>query len=67
MDLPAQVNEDEMVKRAITKSPEGQPRVLEEEESEEEMLARVLALSTQRKTGDLYFTRYLYIVFEIVR
>ena len=74
--MPAHVNgdEDEMVKRAIALSMEEQSRVLEEEESEEEMLARVLALSTQekltnqRETGELsYFTRYVYIVFEIVR
>ena len=74
--MPAPVDEDEdgMLKRAIAMSLEEQPRVLEEEESEEEMLARVLALSTQekfttqRETGELpYFTRYMYIVFQIVR
>ena len=59
-----------MVKRGKEQS-----RVLEEEEeSEEEMQARVLTLSTQekftnqRETGELpYFTRYMHIVFEIVR
>ena len=54
-----------MLARAIAMSLEEQPRFQEEEESEEEMLARVLALSTQeklttqRETGELpYFTRY---------
>ena len=36
---------DEMVKRAIAVSLEEQSRVVEEEESEEEVLARALTLS----------------------
>ena len=69
--MPAPVDEDEdgMLKRAIAMSLEEQPRVLEEEEMEEEMLARVLALSTQekfttqRETGELpYFTRYVHFI-----
>ena len=45
LDVTAPVNEDEDERRAIAMSLEEQTRVVEEEEGDEELLARVLALS----------------------